>query len=350
MRPLNEATGFISCNAAIKTLLLLGLALYALGAPFLAAAEAWANGTGGLPQRLYSGVAAAVEARKAWSDDLGAHTRAFLDSPRAVSQTEWPRKLYGEHDPSLARTHLRFDMLGPVGPTCREGLGRWGDADDEKRACGLEQATAPCTVISVGSNNQWGFEVAVAERTPCRVETFDCTVGTEAQPPAAWRHRVRLHRICIGDRSTTSDASSPSSAHRSGGDHSRAPSAAASKFLDWEDALRHLGLSAPPVFLKMDIEGFEYGVLEAMVRSRRELLPLQIAVELHYHTAFKLLPWYGRFISAAEIAMFMDTLWRKGGYLLADRNDNRRCDHCSELLLVRPQGRALAARGSRAEV
>lgn len=281
-------------------------------------------GDGGLPHPMYTGVTAAIQARMSWSANLSTQVRSFLDSPRAIKEREGPpRQARHEHDPNLAHTHLRFEMLGPVGPTCRGGLGKWGQGDGEKRACALEQAAAPCTVVSIGSNNEWDFEVAVVKRTPCRVETFDCTVGPTAHPPVAWSRRIQLHRICIGERSATL-----------GGQ----------EFMAWEDVMRHLGLSAPPVFLKMDVEGFEYGILEAMVGARRELLPLQIALEVHYGTQMSQLSWYRRWISAAEIALFMDRLWRMGGYLLADRHDNPYCKHCTEVLLVRPRAAAAEAR------
>ena len=78
----------------------------------------------------------------------------------------------------------------------------------------------------------------------------------------------------------------------------------------------------------MDIEGFEYDVLSAMLVSAKatpELLPQQLALEIHYKTQFKELPWFGRYKSAGEIALFMDALYRLGGYHLTDRHDNLFC-------------------------
>ena len=92
----------------------------------------------------------------------------------------------------------------------------------------------------------------------------------------------------------------------------------------------------------MDVEGFEYDVLDAMLASAEaqpELLPQQLGLEIHYKTRFRELPWFGRYKSAGEIALFMDSLYRRGGYHLTDRHDNSFCQHCTEVLLTRwPQG------------
>ena len=62
-------------------------------------------------------------------------------------------------------------------------------------------------------------------------------------------------------------------------------------------------------------------------------LPEQISLELHYGTSMQELPWFGRFKSAGEVALWMDQLWRVGRYLLVDRRDGI-CPHCTELLLM----------------
>ena len=69
--------------------------------------------------------------------------------------------------------------------------------------------------------------------------------------------------------------------------------------------------------------------------SDRRLLPHQIALELHYQTRFAVLPFYGRFLTAGEIGLFMDYLWRVAGYALVGRHHNRDCKHCAEVLLAR---------------
>ena len=62
---------------------------------------------------------AALVARRAWSLNLSAELSALYDRPDA---TIYPRIHQSEHDPALAWTHLRYDMLGPIGPICRAPL------------------------------------------------------------------------------------------------------------------------------------------------------------------------------------------------------------------------------------
>ena len=44
--------------------------------------------------------------------------------------------------------------------------------------------------------------------------------------------------------------------------------------------MRKLGLATPPAMLKMDIEGFEWAVLESIVRSGSGLLPFRLGLGL----------------------------------------------------------------------
>ena len=63
-------------------------------------------------------------------------------------------------------------------------------------------------------------------------------------------------------------------------------------------------------------------------------LPEQIAMGLHYQTRFKELFFYGRFVTAAEIALHAQ-MWYGAGYSLVSKIDNKACAHCTEILLVR---------------
>ena len=85
-----------------------------------------------------------------------------------------------------------------------------------------------------------------------------------------------------------------------------------------------------PLYLKMDIEGYEYGVLKSIIEDSL-LMPMQIAVELHHHEC----PPVPNGKGAIELALFMEYLYTKGGYFLIDRKDNPLCDSCSEILLSR---------------
>ena len=122
------------------------------------------------------------------------------------------------------------------------------------------------------------------------------------------------------------------------------------------------------------------------------LAPDQVAVEMHFQTQFPALPWFGRFKSPAEILVrdphcrspceilgastwpaplpFTPTptvrctagrsprlpmgrqafgnLLAKRGYYLVERNDNRACRWCSEVLWVRAGRRVQTARSEHA--
>ena len=84
----------------------------------------------------------------------------------------------------------------------------------------------------------------------------------------------------------------------------------------------------------MDIEGFEYVVLGAMLRTRAAALPSQIAFELHWQTQMTTLSWHNRAKTAGEIALFARALY-DAGYRALSRKDNYRCPHCSEFNVLR---------------
>ena len=217
--------------------------------------------------------------------------------------------------------HERFNMLGPIGPSCKTALEKYGNGDEEKRACGLKQLIkleqnhnrSECIIYSIGSNNQWGFEEAIFEKTNCRVETFDCTTPATIKPPEAIQSRVRYHNICLGSENK-------------------------GKFKTWKGLHEITGIKTAPTFLKMDIEGFEFAAIQIMI-DEGYLLPLQIAMELHIGNRLEPIgvngepSWSGKDVTTGEIAAFMQYMHEFGGYYLVDRRDN--CGHCAEILLAK---------------
>jgi hypothetical protein len=211
--------------------------------------------------------------------------------------------------------HTIFDALGPVAPQCRM-IETYGAGDEEKRACGVKMLvpTVPCTIISLGSNNQWGFEEAVFREMPnCHIHTFDCTLTGDVRPPGHIASRTTLHPICIGfeDKSDRQGL----------------------KFMSWKSIMKLIKMSHSPLYLKMDIEGHEYEVLRNILQENY-LLPMQIAMEVHYLTHVDV-TWQPRRKISAEIGSFMEFLYHAGGYFLIDRHDNPFCPHCSEILVSR---------------
>lgn len=129
----------------------------------------------------------------------------------------------------------RFNMLGPVLSACKQPFEQYGEGDDEKRVCGLkllEKMLPHCVIYSIGSNNKWGFEEDIYRKTNCSIETFDCTVARNVQPPSEIRSRTRLHHVCVG-----------------GGDEV----INGQTFMSWSSINKLVGLKGPPTFLKVNI-------------------------------------------------------------------------------------------------
>ena len=225
-----------------------------------------------------------------------------------------------------------FGNISPssLGPRCRGNIEKFGEGDFEKRACGLEHLEKlhradlsghnhECVIYSIGSNNKWGFEEAIFNRTNCRIETFDCTMRPDiTQPPEALRSRTRLHRVCLGDTDYIIKRSDGSEM----------------QFMSWDSMNKLTGLTTQPTFLKIDIEGYEFPVLLSIINSGKQL-PLQMAVEVHMvrmeHGKYRR-DWH---VPLIELYSYIQALYKYGGYYLIDRNDNPFCHHCSEILLAK---------------
>ena len=256
--------------------------------------------------------------RRHWSQHLGQSLESLLDTIKSKP-------------PKLADEDLRvFDMLGPVANVCNS-MQSFGSGDEEKRFCGLNYTQlaggGSCVVFSIGSNNQWGFEADIFKKTNCTVKTFDCTMRPDVQPPKELQDRVQLLRYCLGPSDEIIDGK---------------------QFYSYATLLRIAGLEGGmsglfrPTALKMDIEGWEWSVLPALLNTgkngsiKHSNLPEQMSFELHYVTnkAGKGLSWYNRMKTPGEIAIFMDWLYRIGGYMLIDRRDNFVCMSCSEIVVA----------------
>lgn len=242
--------------------------------------------------------------RKQWSVNL----QSFIANEHKLYSTNHQSKEQ-EYDYG----HQRFNLLGPSLLSCKHDIQSYGSGDDEKRACILPHIkNMQCVVLSFGSNNQWGFEIDIFNKFPqCRIETFDCTLSKDINPPYIIQSRTKLHHICIGDKDVVGENGWV--------------------FKTWTSILQHLNLKTSPDFVKMDIEGYEYPVLTNMIQTNY-LLPVEIALELH----FIVMPYsFDKHKSSAEILAFSESLYRDGNYFLVDRKDNPNCGHCTEILLAR---------------
>lgn len=215
--------------------------------------------------------------------------------------------IYNPRDSVSPWNHSRFNLLGPVGPSCK--LRIYGSGDEEKRACPF--STTGCVILSIGSANKWDFETDIINKTKCIVHTLDCTVNADV--PKHISERVFFHKICIGVSDFTS--------------------ASGLQFRSWPSILSYLRIQRSLDYVKMDIEGFEWEVIPAILQNGA-FLPNMIAFELHFVTQMNGLSWFGRLKTAPEIYLFMHSI-RKLGYALIDRRDNALCKHCTELLIYK---------------
>jgi hypothetical protein len=175
--------------------------------------------------------------------------------------------------------------------------------DGGKVLCAVDALKAPCVIYSLGSLLMFDFESAMFEHTPCEIHTFDCTVDVSKLPvlPA----RVHFHAICLGDDNPADP-------------RFRSLASLAKEYGHDEIAL-----------LKMDIEGFEFPVVESMLRGAlapgapARLLPSQISFELHYRTHMAGLKeaWGADGLTAGEVALLWVQL-ADLGYAVISREDN----------------------------
>ena len=203
--------------------------------------------------------------------------------------------------------HNHFNRLGPIGPKCKFPMESYGLGDQEKRACGLkilekEAVHHECIVFGFGSYNQWEFEEAIFDKTICKIFTLDCFFDT-ATVPKRISERTTFIPVCIGGKDEILNIKNKQKT-----------------FITYTTLLKRLNITHSPTFVKMDIEGYEYDVIDSMLQGE-DLLPLQIAVEIHNHHNGKL-------------PKMLDTLQSKG-YDLIDRHDNPYCDDCSEVVLAK---------------
>ena len=159
-------------------------------------------------------------------------------------------------------------------------------------------------------------------RTKCSVHIFDCT--GEWEVPKNIASRVSLHKLCVG-------ASESSEGDRN--------------FLPYEDlvSIATDGLNTQPAYLKMDIEGYEFQVLPAILALPPTIQPVQIGFEVHLITYLNAGPLYAQrakdslwFIKDySDVGLLFFELKSIGGYKLISREDNPFCKHCSELVVMK---------------
>jgi hypothetical protein len=206
------------------------------------------------------------------------------------------------------------------------------DANNPRRqAASFKDDKGECHVLSVGGNDNWKFEVAMADTLGCITHTFDCTLPTPDGMPRKKpkRNDLRFYKYCIDGKSYTDT-------------HGRS-------YLTYTDMLQQAGIvDQPPTYFKIDVEGFEYDIFSQMIRQEHlrlkessskgaaiSMLPQQIQVEFHWGTRMTGVEWMSRTRSAGEIALLLDAMYLGGGYLAIHLDFNRFCSTCMEVLFFK---------------
>ena len=208
-----------------------------------------------------------------------------------------------------ASTLSRWQSMGPILQCPRRLLKVVGG----RRLCAASHLLRigkreTCSIVSLGSANSYKFEERIHQEYPwCRIHTVDCTV--EPQVPPQLQGVLTFHQVCLDKRDAVRHWPTP---------FARIPNRNDTKvFLSWNSLVSRLGLSAaPPILLKMDVEGYEWDLMPSIIGSNAP--PLEIAFEIHAK-GHGMLPWRWRLRSPFEIGAFMDYLFTRGGYVLVDR-------------------------------
>ena len=237
--------------------------------------------------------------------------------------------------------------MGPMGPQCSNMVTFSPGTYEEKKLCIPITASSlllpssrnnneDCNILSIGSNDQWGFEIEVTQQLPgCVTHTFDCTLSDNTPKKKPMTDDINFYPYCISasenhlpnlllydklwDAVMTRQNSNNNNTVES---RTKQQSAAA--------------LISPPKLLKMDIEGYEFDVLHNLLSSSdSSIWPEQIMLEVHWATRMVGLQWMPRTLTAGELSLFFGGLFNFGGYMVVDAKKVNGCQPCLEVLLVR---------------
>eukprot|EP00977_Amphora_coffeiformis_P017908 scaffold6007_cov183-Amphora_coffeaeformis.AAC.32 len=255
-----------------------------------------------------------------WLSEMGTHRQKAADPFLSTKGSRHARFFPFEE---MATCHQK-DCVG----------GSCGD-DESKISCGLDALKDGCIIYSIGGNNKWAFEVDLLRRTPCKIHTFDCTGRIDRfRKPTS--DRLHFHHICLGIENKPMPVKP-----------CQGPRAICGEMwtlLEIQRRLNHTRID----LLKMDIEGFEWPIFESWPEiekdpkmSEQTLLPMQIMVEVHYHTNIKELLQHYNISTERDYFRFpqhfvdLQAHLLKMGYSVVVRDDNEHCGHCTELTLLR---------------
>lgn len=160
----------------------------------------------------------------------------------------------------------------------KERFGRQARVGDGgKWVCGVETLLQRqgCMVYSFGSNGDTDFEEAVLATTNCEVHVFDPTLGQEAFEKVSQQPKIHFHPVGLGpnDEQVQMKDDTMTMGNKKG---------YTMDVLTLQTIMQSLNHKWIDV-LKIDIEGFEYGVLQQLMKTSKSQLPVtQLLVEFHY--------------------------------------------------------------------
>jgi len=220
-----------------------------------------------------------------------------------------------------------------------ELMSKGGGAGGEERATvghkALECLSRSCLVYSFGAGYQTKYEKHMAS-LGCRVHVFDCTMTSQPSRLLAYLDELKefdnvvFHAWCIGD---------PPS-----GEFNTAYGQALHEFYTLDQVMSKLNHTNVDI-VKFDIEGFEWGVMDSMLKSH--LLPDQMAFELHTSGAYPaaVQPELVRYKGQYEVDALFLRLFSLG-YRIANKEVNAADGSCSEFVVVRVCGGARSHSGA----
>lgn len=242
-----------------------------------------------------------------------------IDSNQMVEQALFEKRWINVIEPPSRERHIVG--VGHIGPECSRNISFSRATYEEKSMClnfkesyqdSDEYRSSSCDIFSIGSNDQWGFENEIHQKLPgCTTHTFDCTIKSNSPRNKPDSLGYKFYPYCIGSE----DATLP--------------------YLPYHKLVAATLVQTAPKLLKMDIEGFEYNVLETVLSGDPTFWPEQIMMEVHWATRMVKLPWMTRTRTAGEIAMFFGMLFNHGGYIVANSRVFDGCEPCMEVLLVK---------------
>lgn len=261
-------------------------------------------------------------------------------SPKIIQDTMFEGRWINVIEPP---TNERYTAgMGPVGPQCSNKLTFSPGTYEEKKLCipttpsTLESRNNDdCNILSIGSNDQWGFEIEVTQQLPgCVTHTFDCTLSDNTPKKKPMNDDINFYPYCIGSSENQGPTLLPydklwdAVMTRQKDDNNHTVLESRTK--------QQSSIISPPKLLKMDIEGYEFDVLHNLLSSSdSSIWPEQIMLEVHWATRMVGLQWMPRTLTAGEISLFFGGLFNFGGYMVVDAKKINGCHPCLEVLLVR---------------